>query len=145
MTRSKNELAIARKLMENPHENIVRIYDVGTDYIDMENVDIFVYEISNDTILQIKQVMNKVKDFLQENGIIYIDWKIDNIGISQDGKFKLFDFDCSGMIDTNDKTKWTMEPLHAFSYINAIKNGMKTPIEIDNYSFESEFNSELGL
>ena len=38
-----------------------------------------------------------------------------------------------------------MEPLHAFSYINAIKNGMKTPIEIDNYSFESEFNLELGL
>jgi serine/threonine protein kinase len=36
------------------------------------------------------------KNHLQTLGIMYIDWKPDNIGIDPDGKYKLFDFDLSG-------------------------------------------------
>jgi hypothetical protein len=35
--------------------------------------------------------MKNVKDFLQSLGIMYIDWKIDNIGVSNVGAYKLFD------------------------------------------------------
>lgn len=31
------------------------------------------------------QSMKSVKDFLQSIGIFYIDWKLDQIGISRDG------------------------------------------------------------
>ena len=40
--------------------------------------------------------MKKVKDFFLQNlGIIYIDWEQDNIGKGEDGNYKLFDFDGS--------------------------------------------------
>jgi hypothetical protein len=43
--------------------------------------------------------MSNVKDFLQGLGIMYVDWKLDNIGKSLiDGKYKLFDFDASGLV-----------------------------------------------
>jgi len=47
--------------------------------------------------------MKKVKTFLQSLGIIYMDWKIDNVGRGKDGNYKLFDFDGSGIIDINTK------------------------------------------
>ena len=59
---------------------------------------------------------------------------MDNIGVSDDGEIKLFDFDCSGLIDV-ETNKWLIEPPKYWAYKNAIKNGMKTPIEIDNYAF----------
>ena len=79
--------------------------------------------------------MKKVKDYLQSLGIMYIDWKIDQIGISKDGKYKLFDFDVSGLIDLKTN-EWIVEPLHFWSYNKAIDNGCTTPQEIDNFSFD---------
>ena len=76
--------------------------------------------------------MRSVKKYLQQLGVMYIDWKLDNIGISE-RRFKLFDFDVSGLIDVNNK--WIIEPPKYWSYNKAIQNGMKTPIEIDNYAF----------
>jgi serine/threonine protein kinase len=79
--------------------------------------------------------MKKVKDFLQNLGIMYIDWKIDNIGKSKDGKYKLFDFDASGIVNLKTN-KWTLEPAEFWSYKEATKNGKKTPQEIDDWSFD---------
>jgi serine/threonine protein kinase len=84
--------------------------------------------------LKLIETMKKVKDFLQSLGIMYIDWKPDNIGISKDGTYKLFDFDVSGVIDLKTN-KWIIEPLHYWNYNKSIENGCKTPQQIDDYSF----------
>jgi serine/threonine protein kinase len=131
------ELEIYKILNENPNENIVNIYNIGDDYVDLEmlNTDLSSFKISD-----IKEAMIPVKDYLQSLGIVYIDWKPDNIGISEDGNLKLFDFDVSGIIDTNNPKKWIMKPPEWFSYKKAIESGMKTPIEIDNYAFNIWFD-----
>ena len=83
---------------------------------------------------EIKEKMTEVKNYLQSLGIMYIDWKLDNIGISKDGELKLFDFDASGLIEP---TKWEIKPPEYNSYKEAINNDMKTPLGIDNYIFEN--------
>jgi serine/threonine protein kinase len=121
--------------MKNPHKNFVKIYDVCKDYVDMELLD---DDIRIEDMSKIKNIMMEVKTYLQSLGIIYIDWKLDNIGISEDGQFKLFDFNASGLIDIETK-KWTIKPIEWWSYNKAIEDGMVTPSDIDNYSFDIEF------
>ena len=78
---------------------------------------------------------------------MYIDWKPDNIGIDADGKYKLFDFDLSG-ITTSDGEKWKVHPApYSWSYRQAIANGLKDPKEIDDFAFEINFIREnyVGL
>jgi serine/threonine protein kinase len=135
MTNIIAEKKICELLMKNPHKNIVKIYDVGKDYVDMELLD---DDISIEDMSKIKNIMMEVKTYLQSLGIIYIDWKLDNIGISEDGQFKLFDFNASGLIDIETK-KWTIKPIEWWSYNKAIEDGMVTPSDIDNYSFDIEF------
>ena len=132
MKPNTGEKEICELLMKNPHKNIIKIYAVTDNYIDMEllNVDINTGDIS-----KLQNEMMEVKTYLQELGIFYIDWKLDNIGISNDGEFKLFDFDVSGLMDIKTK-EWKVEPPKYFAYNRAVHNGMKTPIEIDNYAFE---------
>ena len=83
--------------------------------------------------------MTEVKTYLQNLGIMYIDWKLDNMGISDDGQFKLYDFDASGLIDIKKPTEWIIEPFKGWSYNKAIESGMILPIDIDNYAFEIGF------
>jgi len=135
MTNIIAEKKICELLMKNPHKNIVKIYDVGKDYVDMELLD---DDIRIEDMSKIKNIMMEVKTYLQSLGIIYIDWKLDNIGISEDGQFKLFDFNASGLIDIETK-KWTIKPIEWWSYNKAIEDGMVTPSDIDNYSFDIEF------
>ena len=133
----KTEMKISEILMENPHQNIVKIYKINykePKYIDMEMVDT---DLSNISAEEIKEKMRNVKDYLQSLGIMYIDWKPDNIGIGEDGELKLFDFDVSGLLDPIHGN-WIMPPLKYAAYKEAIKNGMKTPKEIDDYTFEQE-------
>jgi serine/threonine protein kinase len=125
MTTSKVELEICRILIQNPHKNIVEIFEVGEDYVIMEQVDISQY-INLDKMLELK-------DYLQDLGIIYIDWKPDNIG-SKNGELKLFDFNVSGLIDVETQN-WIIEAKHYYAYNQAIEKGYITPIEIDNYAF----------
>ena len=131
ITKSKVELEICRLLMQYPHKNIVRIFEVGTDYVIMEQVNINLNRISKDTI---QTKMTIVKDHLQNLGIIYIDWKRDNIGIGIDGELILFDFDVSGLVDVNTQN-WIIDAKHYYAYNHAIDDGYNTPIEIDNYAF----------
>ena len=137
MTNDVLEKKIALIVKNNPHPNIVTIYRVGENYIDME--------LLNDSLgrfyskNKICSIMLPVKKYLQDLGIIYIDWKLDNIGLSQSNILKLFDFDASGLI--NPLTgKWECKPPEWYAYRDAVTNGMKTPIEIDNFSFDKEFN-----
>ena len=138
MTNNIGEKKICELLMKNPHENIIKIYDIGKNYIDMELLET---DMSLQDTNKIKNIMMNVKSYLQSLGIIYIDWKLDNIGISDDGKIKLFDFDVSGLIDIATK-EWIIEPPKYYSYNKAIQHGMVTPIDIDNYAFDIEFDSK---
>ena len=130
------ELTIIKLLMTHPHANIVTYYKIDANHVDMEQVDSEKLLIMTRTELnEIIEVMTKVKDFLQALGIMYIDWKFDNMGQALDGSYKLFDFDASGLIDLLSM-EWTLKPNTIYwSYKEAIKHGCKTPKEIDDWSF----------
>ena len=126
---SNNEKKLIRILMNYPHPNIVTYYKIHDRYIDME-----LLETKKDKKIIIK-IMKNVKSYLQDLGIIYIDWKFDNIGYSKkDRTYKLFDFDVSGLIDTKTN-KWIIKPPNYWSYDNAIKHKKTDPNEIDDYCF----------
>ncbi len=139
----KAESAIVKILMEHPHPhpNIVYYYDINSKYVDMEQVEthnsnpLYINVMTRKELNEIIEVMSKVKDFLQALGIIYIDWKFDNMGKCVDGKYKLFDFDASGLIDLKTQ-QWKLQanPI-TWSYRHAIKNGAQTPKEMDDWSF----------
>ena len=145
------EKTIIKILMEHSHPNIVTYYKVCDDYITMEQVnsaksDPSFFEadpLSNEEIIEIQQIMRKVKDFLQGLGIMYIDWKYDNLGKSVDGTYKLFDFDASGLIDLTTQ-EWILKPQHYWSYNEAVKNGAITPKEIDDWSFNYNMITEVN-
>jgi hypothetical protein len=130
------EKEIAKILKANPLPNVVEIYEVTDLYYDMELLDINVQ--LTDTVIE---ECKKAKDQLQGLGIMYIDWKIDNIGSTIENKIKVYDFDCSGIVNRYNSLLWYMSPCHAFSYRMAMNNGCNTPLEIDNYSFQLEFEN----
>lgn len=138
---AKAEETIVNILIKNPFPNIVSFYAVNDKYVEMEELDIITSKLNPE---KLKKTMKKVKDFLQSLGIMYIDWKPDNIGISKDGTYKLFDFDASGLVDL-ETNEWIVKPVEYWSYNKAIENGCKTPQEIDDYSFKSNIMSKKNL
>lgn len=132
---SISEHAIYRILKNNPHPNIVNLYRITESYIDIELLTPIISEKDYDKNMVISQAL-LAKNHLQRLGIMYIDWKPDNIGIATDGTYKLFDFDLSGIIASNSK-KWERHPApYSWSYRQAIANGLKDPKEIDDFAFE---------
>ena len=142
------ERTIIKILMEHSHPNIVNYYELSDDYITMEQVNSeksnpLYKPMTNEEIIEIQQTMSRVKDFLQGLGIMYVDWKYDNLGKSLNGAYKLFDFDASGLIDLTSK-EWILKPQHYWSYNEAIKNGALTPKEIDDWSFNYNMIEEVN-
>lgn len=134
MTTCSCEINICKILQKYNHKNIVKIYQIGENYIDMELLDVYVKNT-----LEIKNIMKCCKNDLQQLGIIYIDWKIDNIGLDADNNYKLFDFDGSGIIDVLSK-EWIQQPNELFfSYRKAKEVGINNSIEIDDFSFNMNF------
>jgi hypothetical protein len=136
------EIKIANLLKENTNPNIVKFYDIRDEHIDMElletyytNSKITPFIFTNKKL--IKEQMENVKFFLQNLGIAYIDWKIDNIGFT-DGTFTLFDFDMSGIFDLETK-EWIIEPELGFNYKLTKRQRIKNPIDIDNKCFDNAF------
>lgn len=127
-----NEQAIVKLLMEHPHPNIASYYDVNETYLDMEMLNTDYDEFDEKEAIN---AMKNVKTFLQSLGIIYIDWKMDNVGKGKDGKYKLFDFDGSGVIDIKTKS-WINTPVDFFVFREAKKLRIKDPIEMDNFAFD---------
>jgi len=143
ITKSKREITICKIIQEYPHENIVKIYEIyeagmghsEPSYIDMEFLDV---DVGKFRIQEMRQIMQKVKDYLQSIGIMYIDWKPDNMGINRQGNLVLFDFDVSGLVDK--KGEWELEPsLLMYNYRKAMQRSERKPKEIDDYLFEEEW------
>jgi serine/threonine protein kinase len=131
MTNNINEKTICTLLKKNPHKNIVKIFDIKNNYIDMELLNTNINMADIDEIIK---VMKDVQIHLHKLGIMYIDWKLDNIGIDCNMQYKLFDFNVSGLINI-ETNEWIIEPPKYWYYNKAVKNGMKNPIDIDNYAF----------
>lgn len=132
---TRTELDIYRLLDVSTSKScgVVDVIHINENSVVMEHLDI---DLCYYTLTDIKHQMRFVKDYLQSIGIMYIDWKPDNIGISRkDGMLKLFDFDASGVIDLQSNT-WIIRPIDWYSYKNAIDAGMRTPKEIDDYVFD---------
>jgi serine/threonine protein kinase len=136
MTERATEIKICEILMKRQHNNIVKIYRMGEDYVDMELLNT---DMRKENMNKLKNIMMEVKTYLQNLGIMYIDWKLDNIGITDDKQIRIFDFDASGLIDVETK-QWIRRPAFYWSHMQAIKNGIENPIDIDNYAFDIEFN-----
>lgn len=126
----RNEMNITRIVKKNSHPNIAVIYAVGPDYIDMELLK---------TGLRLSKInpfitaLRDAKDFLHSLGIVYLDWKLDNLGVSSEGVVKIFDFDMSSMFV---KDRFTEGPgTKGFFWRAAEAAGLKTPIEIDDWIF----------
>lgn len=142
MTLSNAEKRIASILKDNPHPNIVSIYDVAFDHIDIELVNP-IYVITDENKTKIQETFRDVKTHLQALGIIYMDWKYDNIGVSQDGEFKLFDFDCSGIASLNQKEKlWELVPFNGYAYRKCKEMEIISPFEMDNFMYQ-HFNLQF--
>lgn len=138
---SISENAICEILKNNPHPNIVKIYRITDSYIDIELLTPITTEKDYDKKTLISAAL-LAKNHLQSLGIMYIDWKPDNIGVDADGKYKLFDFDMSGISTSNGK-KWKRSPSTlSWSYRQAIANGLKDPKKIDDFAFDINFNRE---
>lgn len=151
-----NEKQIIEILIQHPqHPNIVKFFAIHDNAIDMEELETYATDedygdknfTKNNKKHQVEN-MRKVKDFLQGLGIMYMDWKFDNIGREKGthkGTYKLFDFDSSGLINIATD-EWILKPLHIKTYnianINAYKRRIGTtdkpitPKEMDDWSFE---------
>lgn len=123
-----HEQEIIKILMNHPHTNIVSYYEVNETYVDIEMLD-----TENIELKKAKREMKKAKDFLQGLGIMYMDWKPDNIGKDIHGNYKLFDFDGSGLIDV-DTGKWKIKPVEFFAY-RAAREHTHYPMEMDDWAF----------
>lgn len=137
-----NETDIISYLMNFPdytQNNIVTVYNVTQNYVDME--ELHTPLTPADKTREYIAAMRKAKDFLQSNGIVYLDWKADNIGMSEgksksvdgsmsEGGYKLFDFDASGIFNP-ETNEWLIEPIYLATYDHRL-----TPTELDDSLFE---------
>jgi serine/threonine protein kinase len=140
-----NELIIAKKLMEQPQMNVVKIYDVVQDddacYIDMELLD--------DTYVPFTKYMTDIHDAvsqLHNLGVVYIDIKSDNVGFSiVDQKYKLFDFDCSGIINPQYPMKWLRKPFEGCRYgeVKDYEPNIKSLYHLDFISWELTYRRKF--
>ena len=117
------------------HKNIVDIYCISNNYIDIELLDV-------DKKIDFKDNKNQllnIKSYLQSLGIIYIDWKSDQFGLDKHNIIKLYDFNASGIIDIKTN-KWIDSPMPYFAFNRAYDiEKLRDPIEIDNFTFSKMF------
>ena len=142
-TANSTEERIAAILKENPHPNIVKIYDISNNYIDIEEVKPTNHLRKN----KYKQAdliaaATAAKTHLQKLHIMYIDWKPDNRGVDVSGNFKLYDFDASG-ITTADNKEWVKKyrPAPYWSFLQARAHNLTDPTAIDDFAFYINFIS----
>jgi serine/threonine protein kinase len=142
----KTELEIAKRLLKCPKSNVVKIYDVidkdDICWIDMECLD-NVHKPLNDYMQDLKLGLGQ----LHTLGVVYIDIKSDNIGYSPiDKVYKIFDFDCSGIVDIHSPKQWERAPYDkAYKYKNLKRKEemLNSLYELDALAFKMEYKREF--
>lgn len=136
-----NEYDICRLIKDNPHKNLVHIYDVQRSHVDEEMLDVNL-NCSATEFLEyggLEQIRMAL-DHLHKLGVLYIDLKLENIGWSTiDSCYKLFDFNASCIIDLEDG-KIRRPPMNGF-ILRKIEQKMcmdknKDPFRADFYAFD---------
>ena len=135
------EFEIASRLLKDPQQNVVKIYKVVKTerycFIDMEKLD--------DTYVPYKTYLEDFKKGLTQLhslGVAYIDIKSDNIGYSSVDKcYKIFDFDCSGLVDMENESKWELKPFEGVMYQNICKleESVSNLYELDNIALKKAY------
>lgn len=116
-----------------PLPNVVNVYDITNTHVDIE---LLYMPITYMQYPEANKAGRHAKDQLQSIGVMYIDWKMDNMGISKEnGNYKIFDFDVSGIVKKGNPNKWEMEPLHYYNYKKVVKPGL-SPKQIDDEAFK---------
>jgi len=128
MKPEENEKRVARILQAHPHPNLVDIYHVCDDYIDME---LLMIPGEGYNTLDIE----RAHEHLLKHNIVYMDWKPGNYGKDLHGITKVFDFDSSGMMDRASNT-WVYCPPNYYAMGKASEAGHINPLDVDRYSFE---------
>lgn len=127
------EYEIAKRLLQNPKANVVKVYDVvkteNECYIDIELLDLHKCRL-NESMQDITKGISQ----LHSLNIVYIDVKADNVGFScSDGVYKLFDFDCSGIVNDAEGKQWLSKPDNSYMYkqIAKYEKTIKSLYELD--------------
>lgn len=121
------ERYIAEIIKSHPHPNIVAVYDVTDEYIEMEKLETNCDSYDEDGLLHARAY------FLNHN-IAYMDWTKDNFGKDLAGNTKVYDFNFSGIMNsTNDS--WRAEPWPGRVYLEAKAAGAVNPLDFEEYSF----------
>lgn len=128
-----NELRVARIVQAHPHPNVVEIYHVCDEYIDMELL------YTGPATTRNTQDIERAHAYFLKHNIVYMDWKQDNFGTDLNGITKVFDFDSSGMFDKDTDT-WVYCPPSYYSMRKATEAGHINPSDIDRYTFEERKN-----
>ena len=112
----RTELEIAKKLLIEPQDNIVKVLDIS-----FQNSIHIKYELLNINRDYCQDYLTDIKKGLvqlHQLNVVYIDLKEDNIGYSEvDKKWKIFDFDCCG-ICFDQQQRWLREPFTGYLYRN---------------------------
>lgn len=133
-TEDDNERIICKKIFENPHKNIVTLYGLSNNHIDMEYLDT-VDAFNENMIDDIKNAL----EHLHNLKIVYIDLRKDNIGFSKkDNCYKLFDFNMSGIVDYIDCTIWKRKPNRGYILRKIVDNhNIASLFDIDTYAIQN--------
>jgi serine/threonine protein kinase len=114
----RTEYKICQILQKNPHQNIVNIYEVTKDYIDME----ILHHLKDTDNINYDDIYHAL-DHLHKLNIVYFDILTRNMGISYETHhIKLFDFNCAGILV--NPTKWARKPIErgiAYEYVSNMK------------------------
>lgn len=128
MRPDENEQKIALIVQSDPHPNVVNIYYVCDEYIDMELLD------TSSKVFNAIDV-ERAHNYFLKKGIVYMDWKPDNYGLDHHGITKVFDFNSAGIFDK--KTGQWIDPApEYYAWRIATGEGMTSPYLIDLFTFE---------
>ena len=129
-----NEYDICLILKNNPHKNIVHIYDVQRGHVDEEMLDV---GLEKEDFLKAGKFeeISLALEHLHKLNIVYIDLKLENIGWSKrDSCYKLFDFNASGIIEEGGKFRRPVLPGFVYQKINSNVKCLDDLIEYDFYA-----------
>ena len=90
---SEVEKAIAAIFLAHPHPNVVNIYTISSDYIDMEL-------LSDDVDLVHSIDKYRAHQYFKKHGIVLVDWDLSVWGSDIHGIPKIQDFELAGLMST---------------------------------------------
>lgn len=102
----RTELRIANMVRASNCSSLVRIYNVMPSFYDIEMLDVGYGDTSTlaDNLRECLRALHSI-------GVIYLDFRRENVGYSRvDHRWKLFDFDLSGVIDLQHRDVWLCRP-----------------------------------